>query len=170
MIDRQNSTIHWIPVGNLVSAFGVIPEPADVFDEFAVVIDQHVVDGDYTLVALFGGRVLLQQFEPPLVERRHIPIGLREEPVQAGLVGGFRELGVDSGDGFIVGDHQPREVLGEVLPLGFAGKQVAEIFHGVLYHLGKRDNCWHDPTLPGLCAPLKITKIRHIIAYFSNAV
>ncbi len=40
-------------VGNLVPLLGMIPEPADVFDELAVVVDEDIVQGNDALVAVF---------------------------------------------------------------------------------------------------------------------
>jgi hypothetical protein len=41
-----------VVVGDLVAFLGVVPEPADVVDELAVVVDQGVVDGDDPVVAV----------------------------------------------------------------------------------------------------------------------
>ena len=37
-----------IVMSNLVAVFGVIPKPAHVLNQFPVMIDQHIVDGDHT--------------------------------------------------------------------------------------------------------------------------
>src|SRR3712207_9000388 len=43
-----------VVVGDLVPLRGVIPEPADVVDELACVVDQGVVHGDGAVVAVAG--------------------------------------------------------------------------------------------------------------------
>src|SRR3712207_6771118 len=103
-----------VVVGDLVPLRGVIPEPADVVDELACVVDQGVVHGDGAVVAVAGVGVPLQQVQTPLVEGLHIPGFEVDEAVEAGRVGGAGELGVDTGDGLAGGDVQAGEVLGEV--------------------------------------------------------
>ena len=66
-----------VVLGDLVPLLGVVPEPAGVGDQLAVAVDQGVVDGDDALVAVARGRVLLQQFQPSLVERLDVPVGRR---------------------------------------------------------------------------------------------
>ncbi len=159
-----------IIVGDLVAALGVVPEPADILDELAVMVDEHVVDGDHALIRVLGGGILLQQFEPPGIERLRIPLDLGEKPIQAGLVGGVGELAVDAGDRLVVRHHQSREILGEVTPLRLTRKQVRKLPHRVLDHLGELDNPWHGCFLPGPCAPSQFPQFRHKIACFSSAV
>jgi hypothetical protein len=87
-----------VVVGDLVPLLGVVPEPAYVVDELAVVVDQGVVDGDDPVVAVTGVGLLLQQVEPSLVDGQFVPGLVVDEAVEAGLVGSAGELGVDAGD------------------------------------------------------------------------
>jgi hypothetical protein len=87
-------------MGNQVPLLGVIPEPTDIFNQFAVVIDQRVIDGDHAVRGVVRAGVALQQIEPPLVEGFFIPINLSERAVQAGLVSCDGKLAVDTADGF----------------------------------------------------------------------
>jgi hypothetical protein len=77
---------------------------------------------------------LLEEGEAALVELADIPIGLGEEAVEAGLVGGLGELPVDAADGLALGHEQAGEVLGEVAALRLVGQQVAEVREGFLDH------------------------------------
>ena len=49
-----------IVVGDLVPLFGVVPEVAGIFDQFAVVVHQDVVDGNHPLGTIPRAGVLLQ--------------------------------------------------------------------------------------------------------------
>ena len=56
-----------IIVGDLVSALCVIPEPPDCLDELAVMVDQHVIDGDHLMfVQTVLYRVLAPEGNSPL--------------------------------------------------------------------------------------------------------
>jgi len=93
-----------IVVGDLVALLGVVPEPADILDQLAAVVDEGVVDGEDALGAVAGGRVLLKEVKAALVELVDIPVGVGEEAVKAGLVGGLGELPVDGADVLALGD------------------------------------------------------------------
>ena len=93
VIDEQ------VVVGDLVALLGVVPKPAHVLDELAVVVDQRVVDGDHALVAVAGAGILLQFLQSPFVQRLLVPVDLREEAIQARLIGRLDELAVDAGHG-----------------------------------------------------------------------
>ena len=88
-----------------------------------------------------------------LVEGLDVPGGLGEEAVEAGLVGGLGELAVDAEDGLALGDEQAGEVLGEVAALALVGEEVAVLGQGVLDHLGKFDDPWHEQMLRTPSAP-----------------
>src|SRR3989304_1444484 len=60
-----------VVMGDLVAVLGVVPKPAHVLDELAVVVDEGVVQRNHPLVAVARGRVPLQQFQPPLVQCLH---------------------------------------------------------------------------------------------------
>ena len=81
-----------VVVGDLVPLLGVVPEPADVLDELAVVVDQGVVDGDDALVAVAGAGSFWSRSSRRSLSALGVPGDLGEEAVEAGLVGGLGEL------------------------------------------------------------------------------
>ena len=164
---------------NLVTLFSMIPIPAHVLDELAVVIDEAVVESNRAVFTVGGRRIFLQQLQPPLIEQRLIPIRLREKAIQARLVSRLDELTVDAADRFVFRHHQACEILGEVLPLRFVSEQVAEGIHGFANNTGKLDDGWHERTLsgslkrpdcPGLAAPGKNASIKPQIPHFHNVI
>ena len=62
-----------IVVGNQVTHLGVIPEVADVLDQFAVVVNQGVVNWDDAILAITGGRVVLEPFETVVIQAVGLP-------------------------------------------------------------------------------------------------
>ena len=115
-------------------------------------VDQGIVDGDDALVAVAGRGVFLEEFQAALVERLDVPVGVGEEAVEAGLVGGLGELPVDAEDVLAVGDEQAGEVLGEVAALGLVGEEVA-VLEGFLNDLGELDDASHEQMLRTPFAP-----------------
>ena len=158
-----------VVVGNFVALLGVIPEPADVLDALARVVDEHVIDGNHALVAVARGGILLKAIEPAFVESLDVPVHFSEESIQAGLICGAGELAVDSRDVLALSDKQPGEILSEVPPLRFAVKQVAKSFDGMLNQLRKFHDPWHRLTLRGRCAPSKTRGINHKNTYYCKA-
>ena len=131
----------------------MVPEPAGVGDQLTGPVDQGVVDGDDTLVAVARGGVLLELFQSSCVEGCDVPVGVREEAVEAGLVGGLGEFAVDAEDGFPLGHDQACKVFGEVPPLGFVAEEVAVLGEAVLNQRGEFNNPWHDRMLRSPTAP-----------------
>src|SRR5215212_3024295 len=130
-------------VGDQMPLVGMVPEPADIFNQLAVMVDQRVINGDHTMRGVVGAGVALQQIEAPLVERLFIPINLRDPAVQTGLVGGDRKLAIDAADGFAFRNEQASQILGEVLALWVVGKQVRVLDQEVLHDSWKLNNRWH---------------------------
>ena len=97
-----------------------------------MVVDERVVDRDHALLRVAGRRVALEIREALLVEFLRVPVDLVDPAVEARLVGGARELGVDAGDVFLLRDHEAGDVLGEVSALGLVGEDGAETLNGVL--------------------------------------
>ena len=64
-------------LGDLVPLLGVVPEPSDVGDQLTGSIDEGLVDGDDPLVAVAGGRILLEQFQASLVQGTGVPFARR---------------------------------------------------------------------------------------------
>src|SRR4051794_7244295 len=75
-------------LSDLVTRLNMVPEPTGIRDQFAVVVDQGVIDGNDSLVAVTAGGVVLQRVQATLIEGPDIPVGGREETVEARLVGG----------------------------------------------------------------------------------
>src|SRR5215472_4754820 len=115
-----------VVVSDLIALLGMVPEPAGVLDQLARVIDERVVDGDDALVAVAGVRRLLQQVEAALVEALLVPVGVGEEAVEAGGVGGLGEFPVDSRDVLALGHEEAGKILGEMTALGLIGEEVAK--------------------------------------------
>ena len=106
-------------------------------------------DGDDALGAVTCRRVALHEFKPPLVDGRLVPFDGGEKTIQARRIGGLGKFAVDASDGFIRGDHQAGEILGEMPTLRLTRKQIAEFTHGFAYHFGKLHNRRHGRTLRG---------------------
>src|SRR5438034_6948290 len=135
-----------VVVGNLVALRGVVPEPADVVNQLAGVVDQGVVQGNGAVVAVAGVGVFLQQVKPPLVEGLDVPGFVVDKAVEAGRVGGAGELGVDASDRLAGSDKQASQVLGEVAALRLIVEQVAEVLQGFLNHLREVYDAGHGST------------------------
>src|SRR5436853_4844471 len=61
-------------VGDQMPLIGMIPEPAGIFNQLAVVIDERVIDSNHAVLGKASGGVALQQIEAPLVEGQFIPV------------------------------------------------------------------------------------------------
>src|SRR4029450_11322193 len=121
----------------------VIPEPAGIFNQLPVMIDERVINRDHTVWCIVGGRVTLQQFKAPVVECLFIPVNLSEKAVQAGLVGRDSKLAVDTADGFAFSDEQASQILGEVPALWVVSKQIRVLDQEILHDAGELDNRGH---------------------------
>src|SRR5262249_14669647 len=113
-----------VVLGDLVPLLGMVPIPAGVRDQQPVPIDQRVAGGDDGVIAAAGAGHLLEESQPPLVERLDLPGGVGQEAIETGLIGGPGELAVDPQDGLALGDDQPGQVLGEVAALALVGEEV----------------------------------------------
>jgi len=133
-----------IIVSNLVTFFGMIPEPPDILNELPVVIDQHIVDSNHPLVVITCARIALQQLQAAFIQLVGIPIDFGQEAVQTRLVGSVHEFVGDAVDSFVAGDHQAGEIFGEVFALRCAAEKVGELFDRSFDDLGKRDDPCHD--------------------------
>ena len=132
-----------IVMGDQMALIGVIPEPAGIFNQFAVMIDQRIINRDHTVWRIVGGRITLQQVKAPPIECRFIPVNLRDPAVQAGLVGRDGKLAIDTADGFAFSDEEASQILGEVPPFGFVGKQVGVLAQEFLHECREFHNRWH---------------------------
>ena len=130
----------------LVSLLGVIPERTGVPDELAGLVEELVVDGDDAACMEFSVVKLLQPFDACLVHGVLVPLDFGEEAIQAGLIGGVGHFGGHSGDGFVFGDHQAGEIIGEMFPLRFVFEQGREeLIHRVLHDFRRGDDRHGSP-------------------------
>jgi hypothetical protein len=132
-----------VVMGDQMALVGVIPEPAGIFNQFPVMINQRVINRDYTVWRIVGGRVTLQQFKAPPVECLFIPVNLSDPAVQARLVGRGGKLAVDPADGFAFRNKQASQILGEVPTLWVVRKQIRVLNQEILHDAGKFDNRGH---------------------------
>ena len=123
-------------VGDQMAFVGVVPEVADIFDQFALVINQGIVDRDDTIVTIAGSRVILEPFETLLIQALRFPGRLSQEAVETRLVGSIGKLTRDTADGFVLRHHQAGQILGEMDARGLIGKDVAKLEQQFFDHLG----------------------------------
>ena len=55
-----------------MTMMGMVPQPAHVLDELAAVVDQGIVDGNDTVRAVAGFRIVLQPRQTSVIECRRI--------------------------------------------------------------------------------------------------
>jgi len=60
-----------------VPLVGMIPEPADIGNQFAVVIDERIIDCNDAVLGVAGAGVALQQIQPTLIKGMNVPLILR---------------------------------------------------------------------------------------------
>lgn len=111
-------------MGDDLPLVGMIPESSDIVDQFARVLNQGIIDGNHTSGAIPCLRVLLQPCSTPVVQRRRIPRGFCEPPIQTCLIGRDREFPLDPTDRLGLSKHESRQVFGNVLARWFGAKQV----------------------------------------------
>jgi hypothetical protein len=114
-------------VGNQVAFVSMIPEPASVFNQLAIMVDQGVINRDDAILTIAGGRIALQPLQAMGIDALDIPRGLGQEAVEAGLVGGCGKLARDAADGLMLGDEQASQILGKMTSSWFIGEDVAEL-------------------------------------------
>ena len=114
-------------VGDQMAFVGMIPEIADILNQFALVINQGIVNRDHTIVTIAGGRVVLQPFETVRIDASHIPLGFREPAIEAGLVRSIGKLAGDTADSFVLSHNQTGQILGEMDAGGLIWKEVSKL-------------------------------------------
>src|SRR5262249_34778651 len=132
---------------------GMIPEPADVLNAFAMVVDEGIVDGDDAVVAVARRGILLEEVKAAAVELGDVPAGVGEEAVEARLVGGLGELPVDAGHIRTVGHKEAGEVFGEMAALRLVREKVGKYLECLLNDLRERDDAGHGRLLARGVAP-----------------
>jgi len=116
-----------VVVGNLETLLGMIPERTDIFNECANMVDEDIIKGNNTLIAVGGRRVFLQPSQAFGIEFFDIPVGSGNPAIQTGLVGGNGKLAVDARNVFMISDKQTGEILGEMNLFRLVCEQVAEL-------------------------------------------
>jgi len=136
-----------VVMGNFVPLFGVVPEIADILDEFADVVDKDIIEGNDTLFTITGRRVFLEPIQPLLVEFLNVPFCCGKPAVKTGLVGSDSELTVDGRYVLMVSYKQAGEILGEMDAFRVVGKETFKLRHGFLDDGWEFDDSWHRHNL-----------------------
>src|SRR2546427_7112111 len=97
-----------------MALIGMIPEPAGILDQLAIMVNQGVVDRNDAILAIARGRVGLQPVQAMRVDALDIPRRFGQPAIEARLVGGGSKLTVDATHGLMFGDEQAGQVLREV--------------------------------------------------------
>src|SRR5262249_3057685 len=153
-----------VVVSDLIALLGMIPEPADVLDAFAVVVDEGIVDGDDAVVAVARRGVLLEEVQAAAVDLVDVPVGVGKEAVEARLVGVVGELPVNAGQIVVFGHVQAGEVFGEMATLRLVGEEVAEYLERLLNHLRELDDAGHGRLLAQGVAPLDSVQVSMLLS------
>src|SRR5215470_5588449 len=103
---RMHIVREQVIVRDEMALLGMIPEPAGILNQFAVMVDQGVINRNRAILAIAGGRVGLQPFQAMLVDALDIPRSFRQPAVEAGLVGGGGKLTIDAADCLMLSDEQ----------------------------------------------------------------
>lgn len=136
-----------IVVGNQVTLVSVIPKPANIIDQFAIVANQGVVNWNDTVLAVACGRVMLEPLEALVIQALGLPGRLGQEAVEARLVGGIGKLTCDTADRLVFDHQQPGDVLSKVNARWLIGEDVPKLYHQFFHDLGQCNDRWHR-TLP----------------------
>src|SRR5437870_2019631 len=106
---------------------GVIPEIADIVDQLTSVVNQGVINRNDPILAIAGGRVMLEPFKAVGVDAIRLPRRFGQPAIETGLVGGGRKLARDATDRLVFGHQQTSEVLSEVTARGFIRQEVTKL-------------------------------------------
>ena len=158
-------------VSDLVALFSMIPEVADIFNVFATVVDQDIINGDDPLLAITGIRAPLQPIEALVLASFRVPLDLRDPAIETRLVGRDRQFPVDRRDILLICDHQTGEILSEVLALRFVSKGRSKFFQSFFDDCGKFYDSRHNRILHDfvMCLAIKIYRqIAHLESKFST--
>jgi len=144
VLARRTDVIgHQIIVRNHVSLLGMIPQPADIFNELPVMVNQHMVNRDHPVGRIARVGEALQPRQTPQVPRLWIPARFGDPAVQARLVGRHRRLGVDPVHRLAFGRQQARQVFRQMAAGWFVAEQVAKVFQRLFHYGRKLDNARH---------------------------
>jgi hypothetical protein len=103
-----------IVMSNQVAFVGMIPEVADILDQFAIVINQGVVDRNNAILTVAGSWIVLQPLKPVRVDALDLPGCFSQPPIERGLVWWGSELSRDTAHCLVLRYQQPGQVFGEV--------------------------------------------------------
>jgi len=91
-----------------------------------------------------------EEIDSFFVQLLFIPVDFIKKSVETGLIGGIDKLVGNSGDGFIVPDHESGEVVGEVFALAFVVEKVGEFLDGFFDNRRSLDDTRHRvPSVAG---------------------
>src|SRR4051812_2001967 len=124
---RMHVVREQVIVRDEVPLLGMIPEPAGILNQFAVMVNQGVIDRNRAILAIAGGRVSLQPFQAMRIDALDIPRSFGQPAVEAGLVGGSGKLTIDATDRLMPSDEQAGQVLGEVPARWLVREQIAKL-------------------------------------------
>src|SRR4029453_6087134 len=105
----------------------MIPEPAGILDQLAVVVDQRVVNRDDAILAIAGGWVGLQPLQTMRIHALHVPGRLSQPAIKAGLVSRGGKFAIDATDGLVFGNEQAGQIFSKMAPGGFVWEEVAKL-------------------------------------------
>ena len=142
-----------VVVRDFVPLFDMVPEVPHIFDRLAVVVDQHVVDGDHAALGESRRSIFLMPIDPRFIQRLRVPGRLGQEAVEARLVGRLRELPIDARHRFAFSDDQATHVFGEMPTLAIVLKEAPKLLHALLNDRRPLHDPWHRLTLRGSRAP-----------------
>ena len=134
-------------MGDDIAFVGMIPEPAHVCNQLALVSHQRVSEGNAPARAIAGLGIALQPLPAAVVARLDIPRHLGQPAMQARLVRGDHKLTVDATDGCALGDHQSRQIVGKMASGRCRVKHIAEDGQRFLDERRKVHNGWHGGCL-----------------------
>jgi hypothetical protein len=157
-----------IVMGDFVTLISMIPKIACIFNQFAAVVHQDVVNGNDALGAELCFGIGLQPVNAMKIECFLVPVRLGYPPVQTGLIRGGGELPIDRRDVLLVRNHQAREIFGKMLPLGFIGEHRAKLLEGVLDDCRKINNSWHRNILHDIFTNLIFSNCRQNTPFVIN--
>src|SRR4051794_19579042 len=114
-------------MSNQIAFIGMIPEPASILDQLAIMVDQGVINRDDAILTVAGGRIALQPLQAMSVDALNIPRRFGQEAIEARLVSCISKLACDATDGFMFGEYEAGQILGKMASGRFIGEDIAEL-------------------------------------------
>src|SRR2546423_11937584 len=167
-------------MGDHVALVGMIPAPAHILDQLALMRHQRMVNGNDPTHAVARLRRLLQPCQSLVIERRNVPGHLGQPAVQARLGGREGKFPVDATHGLVFSDDQSRQILSKVASGWLGVKHLTEDRQRILYNGRKVHNGRHNGSLlsgartlrmPGLAAHYtKSCQVAPLLAVGRNGI